>query len=262
MKRILVSASLAAILALPAFANAGSTVVAFDMVDSGSMNLLSYTNVWTDAFGSPGDGFQKYRRGVSPSIPFSVLDDSLFSFPSDTLGIIDDNNTHEFFGAVDTVNSDTDGLPSVSATWVFDIAGFSDLYMSIDAGAMGDFEDSDIFSWEYSIDGGSAMTAFSSSVDTAGALDYTLAGGAIVNLADPILMNGVMLNNQLATFLVPLVGDGDELTLTLTMTLNGGSEAVAFQNLVIEGTAAVVPVPAALWLFVTALGGLGFLRRK
>jgi hypothetical protein len=48
----------------PAYA---SDVIAYDMVGSASQNLVSYTNDWTGAFSSPGDGFQKYQRGASSS---------------------------------------------------------------------------------------------------------------------------------------------------------------------------------------------------
>lgn len=60
------------------------------MVNSGSLNLISHSNPFDGAFTSASDGFQKYQRGVSLSIPFSVLDDSLVIFPTDSLGIIRD----------------------------------------------------------------------------------------------------------------------------------------------------------------------------
>ena len=105
--------------------------------------------------------------------------------------------------------------------------------LSIDMGAMGDFESSDFFQWSYSVDGGSTMIAFASSVDEAGSHTYVLEGGTVVNLNDPMLMQGTILDNDLATFSAPLAGLGNELTLTLTAMLDGGSEAIAFQNLVI-----------------------------
>ena len=74
---------LASFIAAPAFAQ----VVASDMTNSTSQNLTSFNNL-APAFSSAGDGFQKYQRGVSPTIPFSVLDDSDGSFPPDSLGII------------------------------------------------------------------------------------------------------------------------------------------------------------------------------
>ena len=85
--------------------HAGSSVVAYDMVGSASQNLLSHTNAYAGAFGSAGDGFEKYQRGISASIPFAVLDDSLSIYPPDSLGIIKEGNTDEFFGVVDTENS-------------------------------------------------------------------------------------------------------------------------------------------------------------
>ena len=219
--------------ALPLTARA--EVLASDMVGSASQNLVSYTNPWTDAFSSPGDGFQKYQRGVSPSIPFSVLDDSLSIFTGDSLGIIGEDNTEEFFGVTDTQNGDNSG--PVSASWVFNITGGSGLELAIDMGAMGDFESSDTFEWTYSIDGGPTMVAFSNTVDEAGSQVYTLQGGAMITLDDPMLVDGVLLNNNLATFITALSGTGSELTLTLTAQTDGGSEAFAFQNIVITGSA-------------------------
>jgi predicted extracellular nuclease len=219
--------SLAFVLTAPLVANA--QVIASDMDGSASQNLVSYTNPWEFAFGSPGDGFQKYQRGVSPTIPFSVLDDSLSIFTADSLGIIKEGNTDEFFGVTDTVNGDTSG--PVTATWVFDITGGTDLVLSIDMGAMGDFESSDVFEWSYSIDGGPSMVAFASSVDEAGSQTYTLEGGASFTLNDPMLVDGTVLTNDLATFSTALAGSGSQLTLTLTASTDGGSEAFAFQTI-------------------------------
>ena len=217
-------------------------VIAFDMVASASQNLVSYTDDPAIPFTSPGDGFNKFQRGVSLSIPFAVVDDSAGSFPPDTLGIIKTGNTDEFFGIVDTNNDDTGGR-DVVATWVFDISGATDLGLSIDMGAMGDFEAAgDFFNWSYSIDGGPAMTAFQSSVDEAGSYTYTMESGTLVTLNDPMLVNGVLLTNDLAPFFTTLSGSGSQLTLILTANTNGGSEAIAFQNLIISGTAA----PAAI----------------
>ncbi len=240
--RLLTRLSLTAILLIPVITHFASstpvkaspgTIVAFDMVGSSSQNLISYTNPWNGAFSSAGDGFQKFQRGVSPSIPFSVLDDSLVIFPGDTLGIIKDGNTDVFFGVVDTENGDNIG--PVTATWVFDISGTSGLSLSIDMGAMGDFESSDYFTWDYSIDGGPVQNAFSSTVDEAGSFKYTLEGGASFTLADPMLIQGTILSDDIQTFITPLNGSGDQLTLTLTARFNGGTEAVAFQNIVIIG---------------------------
>jgi hypothetical protein len=41
-----------------------------------------------------------------------------------------------------------------------------------------------------------------------------------------------------------------------------GTEAIPYASSVISGSISAVPVPAALWLFGSALAGLGWLRRK
>jgi predicted extracellular nuclease len=226
---------MALLLGVPGMSRAD--IVAFDMVGSASQNLVSFTDDPAIPFGSAGDGFNKFQRGVSSSIPFAVADDSAGSFPPDTLGIIKTGDTDEFFGIVDTNNPDTSGR-DVVATWVFDISGASDLALSIDMGAMGDFEASpttgDFFNWSYSIDGGAAMTAFQSSVDEDATQTYTMEGGALVSLDDPMLLNGVLLTNNLVPFVAPLTGTGSQLTLILTANTDSGSEAIAFQNLVIR----------------------------
>ncbi len=214
-----------------------ASIIAYDMVESGSLNLISYTNPYTNAFSSAGDGFQKYQRGVSATIPFSVLDDSFSIFPPDSLGIIKEGNTDVFFGVTDTENGDNSG--PVSATWVFDVSGAPNLTLSIDMGAMGDFESSDTFIWEYQIDGGPVETAFINTVDEAGSHTYTLEGGTSFLLNDPMLMNGVILSNELQTFTTALNGSGSTLTLTLTAQTDGGSEAFAFQNIIISAEAPV-----------------------
>lgn len=235
-----------------------ATPIAFDMVNSTSLNLISFTNPFTGAFASAGDGFQKYQRGVSPTIPFGVLDDSLSIFPPDTLGIIGESNTDEFFGVIDTENPQNSG--AVSATWVFDISGASGLALSVNMGAMGDFESTDFFTWDYSIDGGVLLNAFASAVDETGSFVYTMDGGANVALDDPMLIQGMILTNTLATFTSPITGTGSQLALTLTAMMDGGGEAVAFQNLIIESVS--VPEPSTLALFAIALAGFGVARRR
>jgi len=234
---------------------ASAAVVAFDMVGSASQNLISFNNPYDGAFSSGSDGFQKYQRGVSASIPYSVLDDSLSIYTSDNLGIIQEGNTEEFFGATDTVNADTSG--PVSASWVFDISGATGLGLSIDMGAMGDFESSDTFVWEYSIDGGAPQIAFESSVDEAASYTYTLEGGSSFTLSDPMLVQGTILGNELATFSTTLTGTGSELTLTLTAQTNGGSEAFAFQNLVVTTGGGSPPEPEPLKLEIYEIQGSG-----
>ena len=239
------SSVLVVVSAITLFAALGASqvsaqVVAWDMVGSTSQNLTSFVDDPAIPFTSAADGFQKFQRGVSSTIPFAVLDDSAGSFPPDSLGIIKTGNVDEFFGATDTVNGDTSG--PVSATWVFDISSATGaLGLSIDMGAMGDFETNDTFTWEYSIDGGPTLTAFSNTVDEAGSHTYTLEGGASFTLNDPMLVDGIILSNDLATFTTALSGTGSELTLTLTLQTDSGSEAMAFQNLVVTSSGTPPP---------------------
>lgn len=204
--------------------------IGYDMVDSSSLNLISHTNPFANAFSSPGDGAQKYQRGLSPSIPYAVLDDSITTFTGDTLGIIDDNNLDEFFGVTDSKNGDNSS-GDVSASWTFDILGATELSLSIDIGAMGDFEASDTFTLKASIDGAPAHTLLTSETNESGSLDYTLGSGKTVTLNDPMTLNGTPLSNQLQTFQANINGTGSTLTIILEANTDGGSEAFAFQNL-------------------------------
>lgn len=220
---------------LPGVTSAQSTTVAFDMVNSTSQNLLSHTNPFVDAWGA-GDAFQKLQRGVNETpfgLPFAIADDSAGSFPPDDQGIIGVADTEEFFGVVDTVNSDNPS-GSAEATWVFDIAGASNLVLSIDMAAMGDFESSDDFVWSYSIDGAPFQVVFQSSVDEAGSQTYTMDSGTVVPLNDPLLVNGVLLNDVRQPISANLSGSGSQLTLKFEATANGGSEAYVASDIVIR----------------------------
>ncbi|AUC89303.1 MAG: hypothetical protein CL600_11865 [Alteromonas sp.] len=237
-------------------ASAAEIAIAGDMNQSSSTNLISYQNTQRDAFSSSADGFQKYQRGVSDSIPFAVLDDSLSTFTGDSLGIIDDNNGDEFFGVTDTVNPDNS--EPVSAQWVFDISGAPQLGLSIDIGAMGDFENSDFFTITASIDGGVEQVLIASSVDESGSASYTLAGGSSFELNDPLFANDTQLSNKLKTIRAAIEGTGATLQVTLTASSNGGSEAFAFQNLsIISGFEESEPTGPEL-VSIADIQGTGF----
>jgi hypothetical protein len=211
--------------------------IAFDLVGSASRNLTAFM---TDApvFGNPGDVF-----GITDvaTAPFAVIDDSAGVFPPDTLGVIDSaTNTDTFFAMVDTINGDNPTDQPYTATWSFDISGYANLSLSLDMGAMGDFESSDVFDIAYAIDGGAAQTLFSVRADEAASQTYTLAGGAVITLDDPFVeqTTGTVLSNVLQTFSADLAGAGSTLTLTAVGSGDGGSEAIAVQNIVVEGVGA------------------------
>jgi len=196
------------------------------------------------AFSSVADGFERYQVGVNPPIPFSLVDQSTSGSPSDTLGVVDAATKSDgWFGITDLVNGDNP-TGEGTATWEFDITGALSLQVSIDMAAMGDFEDSsttgDFFNWTYSIDGGAALSLFTSSVDEAGSATYTLADGDDVLLSDPLIIENnvgeqTQLSNLFQTLTSILSGVGDTLTIELTARADGGTEAFAFDNLIIDG---------------------------
>ncbi|MEM1428984.1 MAG: endonuclease/exonuclease/phosphatase family protein [Pseudomonadota bacterium] len=224
--------------------------VAFDLIGTGNGGLNSFS-VTTSGGNDPadwgaGDWFGVAAYGAWPQsagVPFALADDSAVGisggvFAGDTLGIIDSTTapTDRFFGAVDTVNGDN-ASGTGTATWVFDIAGFADLELSIDMAAMGDFETSDSYVWSYTIDGGTFQDVFTASVDEDGTQTYTMEGGATPTLDDPMQINGVALSDAFQTFTESLAGAGSTLTLQLVGRSDGGEEAFAAENIVIAGNA-------------------------
>jgi predicted extracellular nuclease len=221
-------------------AHAVPTVVASALTSGPDVGVISYTNS-APAFASAGDAFEVLQRGVSPSIPFAVADDSLGGFPADNQGIIDESNLGPFFGIVDTQNGDNSG--PVTATWTFDISGASALTVSADIGAMGDFEAADSFEFSYSIDGAPATPLWSLTVDESASRSYTMAGSSVFLVDDPLNLGPNPLDNVLTTFTSALPATGSTLAVSITAVADGGSEAVAFQNLIVSGEAGGPPPP-------------------
>ena len=224
-------------------------LIAFDLTSHGNQNLISHTNPFEDSFSASSDGFQIYKIGQSVNIPEQLIDRS--NSLNDVLGIIDENDTDPFFGLVDTVNSDNSD--EIVSSWVFSIAGFHQLSFGVYMAAMGDFEESDYFNWSYSIDGGTMLSLFSTTVDESIEQDYLMANNN-VTLADPMLVNGQVLSNVFQTFNTAFGGMGNEITLTLSAKFNGGQEVAAFKGLTISGqantnTAASVSEPSSYFLF-------------
>ncbi len=260
---------------------AGADDIAWDMVSSTSQNL---TNFSTDApvFSSPGDGFQKYTVGVSPSIPYAIVDDSGGVYPADQNGIIDSGTDFdEFFGICDSVNDDNLAGDPYHATWVFNIASAAgDVMLQLDLAAMGNFELADptfdppivgdTYEWTYQVDAGAPQTFLTSSVDEGGTMTYTLAGGTVVELDDPLTVNGVALSNVFQTFLTP-IPSGSQVTVVLTAVADGGSEGYVARNIVIsdydptQGGGEPIPTLSeagiALMTLLLMAGGVFLFRR-
>lgn len=221
-------------------------------------------------FASSGDAFNPMSRsslapmeadGGQIGMPFAISDDSVAAatgntvFANDVQGFAGQAKQDGFFGISDTVNSSSP-TGTQTADFVFNIAGFTDLSVAMDFAAMGDFENNDVFNFTYSIDGGSFQSLFTSSLVAGVNQSYTMDSGAIVDLADPIAINGVTLNDEFQTIVAGVAGTGSELTIRVEATTDGGSEAFGFDNMLIRG----IPTPATAALL--GLGGLVGLRRR
>lgn len=229
--------------------------IAYDMVGSESLNLLNHENIFAGAFNFPGDGFEKYERGVSSSIPYAVLDDSLSIYPADNQGIIKEGNADEFFGLTNTINEDNKG--EAVASWTFNVNGASDLALSIDMGAMGDFDSDDYFIWTYQFDDGEPVIAFAGEVVKDRSQDYALEGGFEENLKNPFVVDGSLLSNELQTLQTTLAGKGTTLTLTLSAWLNKEGPAIVFQNIVVRGHGEVLAAPPTATAAALSTGECG-----
>lgn len=239
--------SLATLLVIPSLVDASRIAVAWDMVNSGSSNLNSFINNAPNLFNwHSQDAFGKLQRSTD-AIPDCLLDESNNpNVVSDTLGIIPFGDDETFFGVADTENSNTNG--PVTAVWEFDILGRTDLEVTIDAAAMGDFESDDFFRWTASIDGGLEQEIIYGMGDTAAQRLYTLADGSTqIILSDPIKVEPFyFLSNEFQTLSGLVTGQGNTLTVTLEAEDKGSSEAFAFRNLIVkasDGTPTPAPTP-------------------
>ncbi len=213
----------------------------FDVNRVGVGNNLTFTFSPMPPFSSAGDGFGPLQRFYTASEPpFTLLDDSLSIFEPDSIGIVDETKRDAWFGINDLLNNDNLSGAG-TAEWTFNIAGRTNLSISIDLAAMGDFEAAgttpDEYDFSVSIDGGTPQVVFSLRADEALEQTYTLAGGAMFTLPDPLVVyNSTILSNIFQTLTASIAGTGSVLTLTLTCT-NDSDEGVVFDNIMIMGDA-------------------------
>ena len=147
-----------------------------------------------------------------------------------------------------------------------DISGFTELSFSAlvaeddDLNGNEDWDLPDFVKIEAAIDNGGFFTllAFESFPDgdnfnSFPAVDTNLDGDG----------DGTAVTNTFSLFSAAIAGTGSQLDLLITFDLDSGDEDIAFDDITLTGTPALVPVPAAFWLFGTALAGLvGFGRRR
>ncbi len=232
--------------------------IASDDFDS-PQNLVSRTVTVDMAFMNIGDlwGIANAFSGNPSFTPFAIVDDGNPAcanfFPFDNQGVVPCNYGNQFFGMTDTENPNNMG--PVSAEWVFNVSSATNLTaITIDMSAMGDFESfNDHFVWSYSIDGGPSTTIFDMVSDDNASATYNLQNGNTRTLNDPMTVNGTVLLNQMTTFSAVINGAGSLLTLKVEGMGNGGSEAIAWDNITIKGITAGVAVPTmgewSLFLF-------------
>lgn len=237
--------------------NAHAAVIGCDDFDGGGTYLTRTITPDNSANNGrfPGSVFDVF--GITDrTANFDLADDSVSINPADTFGILKEDKLDKVFGVEDLNNPDN---PSGTGTavWTFDISGYSDLTMDIKFAAMGDFESSDSFTFTYSIDGGPAQNLFTSQTrEDIDPYTYTLASGTMVNINDPVEVNGTVLDNNFQILSASVIGTGSVLTLTFNAVNDGGSEVFLFDDCKLNG----VPEPATAAML--AFAGVFALRRR
>ena len=234
--------------------SAKAAVIGATNFDSGVFNLFDTTITPDQANFASGDMFGVGNR-TSPlssgfNLPNPITDSSTSS--SDTIGVVGQNKTDNFFGVVDLTNPNNPLGNAGNATFTFNFGQVKNLTsISIDIGAMGDFEDTstsgtDELLFTATLDGNAIGTLFEFKADTS--IDNfayrPLDNGNVTTFNDPLVetTTGAILNKTnpntgaLDTFTFDLTGlSGQEFVLIFNAIGDGGSEAFAFDNIVIEG---------------------------
>lgn len=292
-----VATGLAVLVAAVLCADASAVVVAVQDFDGNNNALPGSFNPAVDNQDiGPGDFWGVGSRNAwpqgfpAPGVPFSIADDSVFGyangapFANDAEGIFGMNSDldNNYFAM-----SDSDPLGAgQTATWSFDVSGFTDLGVSIDIGSDIDdnfpYDPGTFITFSASIDAGPSQTLFSFNplanplapgslrpLDS-GTNDHSInllfaTGDATITklfaeghsstaAGDLYLDKSLVADGSLDTFSTSVAGVGSILTLTLTAHMP--FEAAVFDNITITG----VPEPASLALL--ALGATCLLRRR
>ncbi|GAB4544275.1 MAG: hypothetical protein Tsb0013_01280 [Phycisphaerales bacterium] len=285
--------SAVAVIALAGAANA-QTIVAGQDFDGGALNLITSNVINQDGGGGDAFGvgsFANWFQGTG--VPFGLADDSvvdvsggtydpLGAFPGDDEGVYGQNSdpNNNFFGISD---SDEFGLAQ-TASWTFDVSGFTDLRFSVDMGGVtdGDFGGytSQTISFELILDGNSLGTLdFNPATNDGSFTARTMDNGNITGLGGVLQASsafGVSKTNadtglldsnlyvdkatldtgELDTFTTGIFSAAGGSTLDVVVTADFAFEAAAFDNLAITG----VPAPGAAALL--GLAGFAGLRRR
>jgi predicted outer membrane repeat protein len=141
------------------------------------------------------------------------------------------------------------GAPDANGNLIGPTLSFSPLVVDVEMAAMGDFEAGaagDSYKFEYSIDGGDFQPLFISSVNEAGNQLYILDNGIPRFLDDPLVVNGVTLNNRFQTLSAVIPGGGSSIRIRFTAVNSGAAEAFAWRNLFVRRQSSGVQIGAAV----------------
>ena len=207
------------------------------------------------------------------ALPFDAVDDSNNGFAADNIGVLKTtdigNNVVLLADSNNPFTASTNGV--VQIDWDFDISGYENLQISVDFAAVGNFEDgSDVFAFNTTLDGdsGTFQTPFLSSVAEDTFYTVTMEGGQtfgrftnpffgdeasgnapddnpvvldidgdpeFLDYVDPVLINGVQLNNNFQTITADITGTGEVLNLNFQGLADASLEYFFFDNILITG---------------------------
>ena len=168
-----------------------------------------------------------------------------------------------YFAASDIDGEVAESLQTLTISGI-DIAGFTDLsfeglFAEDDDGANQDWDPSDFFHLDYSIDGGAFQNLLWFEADIASGFN----GEPRQDTDFDGVGDGAALSPTFTNFLAQITGTGSTLELRATFELNSGDEDIAIDNFRINGNPAAVPEPASFALIgFAAVGAIGARRRR
>ena len=170
-----------------------------------------------------------------------VLDD-IFD-RRDRMGVVPTAYQKNNFFAIQDLKNSSNPTGQAGFLISFDISSAGALEcLSIDMGAMGNWDKQDHFKWIYSIDEGPVQTAFEIKNDPDISFTYTLVGGNVrllnhpLEFTAPASLKGKNIGNKFRTytFRFPPDTQGEKLYLYLIAESDGSNEIYCFDNISIK----------------------------
>ncbi len=194
-----------------------------------------------------GDAFgvvQALRLDPEPE-PFALVDQSTGVFATDVQGFLGVSKVDSVFGVADTFDIIATGTNEAMAEWAFNVAGRTNLSLSVQIAGMGNFEVAgvaDRFILEIALDADPFVVVFEARADEAVSATYTMDSGAMVTIDDPLrdMISGNLVDDTFATYTFPVAGAGSTLRFRLRAAADGGSdEGFAIDNIMVMADAIV-----------------------